>query len=46
MYKVNSNNAGKGSKPRPISISKEQYKKNWNKIVTGKHSKFKRWWFS
>ena len=32
MHKVNSNNAGKGSKPRPISISKEQYKKNWDKI--------------
>ena len=24
--------AGKGSKPRPIIISKEQYQKNWDKI--------------
>ena len=23
---------GKGSKPRPIVISKEQYQKNWDKI--------------
>ncbi len=24
--------AGKGSKPRPIVVSKEQYQKNWDKI--------------
>lgn len=27
-----SNSVGKGSKPRPITISKEQYQKNWDKI--------------
>ena len=26
-----SNSVGKGSKPRPITISKEQYQKNWDK---------------
>ena len=30
---------GKGSKPRPIVISKEQYQKNWDKIFKkGKRS--------
>ena len=27
-----SNSVGKGSKPRPITISKEQYQKNWDRI--------------
>ncbi len=27
-----SNSVGKGSKPRPIVVSKEQYQKNWDKI--------------
>ena len=30
---------GKGSKPRPIVVSKEQYQKNWDKIFKkGKRS--------
>ena len=28
--------AGKGSKPRPIVVSKEQYQKNWDKIFKKK----------
>ena len=27
-----SSGVGKGSKPRPITISKEQYQKNWDRI--------------
>ena len=35
---------GKGSKPRPVSISKEQYKKNWDRIFKkGKHKNASRW---
>ena len=32
------NGAGKGDKPRPMSISKKEYEKRWNKIF-GKKEK-------
>ncbi len=39
-----SNSVGKGSKPRPIIISKEQYQKNWDRIFKkGKRKDASRW---
>ena len=36
-----SNGAGKGDVPRPMSISKKEYEKRWNKIF-GKKEKGKK----
>ena len=35
-------NGGKGSKPRPIVVSKEQYQKNWDKIFNKEKSNAKK----
>lgn len=31
--------SGKGSKPRPLSVKKEQFDKNWDKIFNKKTDK-------
>ena len=39
-----SSSVGKGSKPRPITISKKQYQKNWDRIFKkGKRKDASRW---
>lgn len=30
---------GKGSQPRPISVSREQFEKNWDRIFNSKNKK-------